>query len=149
MRPNGRNIFSVVTAAFTLPKGQYDIIETEDIAIKNLHIVDNEFLNWRQLPALTIMNAANVSIINNRFIRDPMMVAKDTLWLGKKPIRILYSKNVELRGNKFIGEDISSEPVEIIKSEDVTIGNQTFNSKKMTGKDVKYIESENIISGKN
>jgi len=82
------------------------------------------------------MNAANVRLINNRFIRDPIMVTKDTLWLGKKPIRILYSKNVELRGNKFIGEDISSEPVEIIKSEDVTIGNQTFNSKKMTGKDV-------------
>ena len=69
------------------------------------------------------MNAANVSIINNRFIRDPMMVTKDTLWLGKKPLRILYSKNVEVRGNKFIGEDISSEPVEIIKSEDVKMGN--------------------------
>jgi hypothetical protein len=136
VRPNGRNIFSVVTAAFTLPKGQYDIIETEDIAIKNLHIVDNEFLNWRQLPALTIMNAANVSIINNRFIRDSMMVTKDTLWLGKKPLRILYSKNVEVRGNKFIGEDISSEPVEIIQSEDVKMGNQTFNSKKMTGKNL-------------
>jgi hypothetical protein len=119
VRPNGRNIFSVVTAAFTLPKGQYDIIETEEIAIKNIHIVDNEFLNWRQLPALTIMNAANVSIINNRFIRDPLMVSKDTLWLGKKPLRILYSKNVDVRGNKFIGEDIVSDPVEIIKSEEV------------------------------
>jgi len=118
-RENGRNIFSVVTAAFTLPSGQWDIIETEDTAIKNLHIVDNEFLNWRQLPALTIMNAANVSIINNRFVRDPMMVTKDTLWLGKKPLRILYCKNVEVRGNKFIGEDIRCEPVEIIKSEDV------------------------------
>ena len=51
------------------------------------------------------------------------MVTKDTLWLGKKPLRILYSKNVEVRGNKFIGEDISSEPVEIIKSENVKIGN--------------------------
>jgi hypothetical protein len=67
------------------------------------------------------MNAVNVSIINNRFIRDPMMVTKDTLWLGKKPLRILYSKNVEVRGNKFIGEDIISEPVEIIKSEDVKL----------------------------
>jgi|TARA_B100002003_G_C14144433_1_gene550216 hypothetical protein len=121
VRPHGRNIFSVVTAAFTLPNGQWDIIETEEIAIKNLHIVDNEFLNWRQLPALTVMNAVNVSIINNRFIRDPMMVTKDTLWLGKKPLRILYSKNVEVRGNKFIGEDIISEPVEIIKSEDVKL----------------------------
>ena len=119
VRPHGRNIFSVVTAAFTLPSGQWDIIETEDIAIKNLHIVDNKFLNWRQLPALTIMNAANVSIINNRFIRDPIMVTKDTLWLGKKTIRILYSKNVEVEGNKFTGTDIISEPVEIIKSEDV------------------------------
>jgi hypothetical protein len=136
VRPHGRNIFSVVTAAFTLPNGQWDIIETEDIAIKNFHIVDNEFVNWRQVPALTIMNAANVSIINNRFIRDPMMVTKDTLWLGKKPLRILYCKNVEVRGNKFIGEYISREPVEIIKSEDVKMGNQTFNSKKMTGKDV-------------
>jgi hypothetical protein len=118
-RPHGRNIFSVVTAAFTLPKGRWDILETEDIAIKNIHIVDNEFVNWRQVPALTIMNAANVSIINNKFIRDPMMVSKDTLWLGKKPIRILYCKNVDVRGNKFIGEDIVSDPVEIIKSEEV------------------------------
>tara|TARA_B110000037_G_scaffold111598_1_gene128741 strand:+ start:5014 stop:6951 length:1938 start_codon:yes stop_codon:yes gene_type:complete len=118
-RENGRNIFSIVTAAFTLPKGQWDILETEDIAIKNIHIVDNEFVNWRQVPALTIMNAANVSIINNRFIRDPIMVTKDTLWLGKKTIRILYSKNVEVEGNKFTGTDIISEPVEIIKSEDV------------------------------
>ena len=73
------------------------------------------------MPALTIMNAADVSIINNRFIRDPMMVTKDTLWLGKKPIRILYSKNVEVRGNKFTGADIINEPVEIIKSEDVKL----------------------------
>jgi len=37
----------------------------------------------------------------------------------KEPIRILYSKYLEVRGNKFIDEDISSELVEIIKSEEV------------------------------
>jgi|TARA_B100000315_G_scaffold145655_1_gene134536 hypothetical protein len=122
-RENGRNIFSVVTTAFTVPIGQWDIVETEEVAIKNIHIVDNEFVNWRQLPALTVMNAADVSIINNSFSRDPMITTRDTLWLGKKPLRILYSKNVEVEGNKFTGEDISSEPVRIIKSEDVKIRN--------------------------
>jgi len=43
--------------------------------------------------------------------------------LGKKPLRILYCKNVEVRGNKFIGEDIVSDPVEIIKSENIISGN--------------------------
>ena len=39
----------------------------------------------------------------------------------REPIRILYSKYLEMRGNKFIDEDISSEPVEIIKSEDIKL----------------------------
>ena len=104
-------------------KGSTFFIDGEEVAIKNIHIVANEFVNWRQLPALTVMNAADVSIINNSFSRDPMITTRDTLWLGKKPLRILYSKNVEVEGNKFTGEDISSEPVRIIKSEDVKIRN--------------------------
>jgi len=53
-----------------------------------------------------------------------MMATKDPLWLGRKPLRILCCKDVEVRGNTFIGEDIGSEPVEIIESEDVKLRKQ-------------------------
>jgi len=119
-RPEGRNIFSVVTAAFTLPKGQWDIIETKSTELRNLYFIDNRFYNWRQLPALTVMNAKNVLIRNNKFIRDKEFSRKDTLWLRKKPLRILDCKNVKVGGNKFMGENIKSDPVEIINSEDVS-----------------------------
>ena len=119
VRSHGRNIFSVVTAAFTLPRGQWDIIETKSIELSNLYIIDNDFINWRQLPALTIMNAHDVKIKDNRFVREEKFSGEDTLWSGKKPIRILYCKNVDVGGNKFRGEDIMSDPLEIINFEGV------------------------------
>ena len=119
-RPQGRNIFSVVTAAFTLPKGQWDILESESVELRNLYFIDNTFYNWRQLPALTVMNAKNVIIRNNEFNRDKEFSRKDTLWLGEKSLRILNCKNVKVEGNNFMGENIKNDPIEIINSEDVS-----------------------------
>ena len=127
-RPYGRNILSVVTAAFTVPRGQWDIAETRSIELSNLYIIDNEFVNWWQLPALTIMNTDCVHIEGNRFIRDKEFAEKDTLWLGKKPLRILYCRNVEI-GKQIINNRVMNlEQIEIIDSENVNLMNNKYSS---------------------
>jgi len=124
VRPHGRNIFSVVTAAFTLPKGQWDIIETKSTELKNLYFIDNRFYNWRQLPALTVMNAKNVIIKNNTFIRDKEFAEKDSLWLGREAIRILHCQDVEIGKQEFDVHTLKEKKsIEIIDSENVTVNN--------------------------
>jgi hypothetical protein len=119
---DGRNILSVVSAAFILPRDQWDVLESRSVELRNIHIIDNVFYNWRQLPALTIMNAENVTIKNNRFIREKDFSIKDTLWLGKKPVRILYSRDVEIGPQEFVGDDFEDgEQYEIVSSENVVI----------------------------
>ncbi len=117
-RPDVRNIFSVVSAAFTVPGGQWDIKETKSIHLRNLFIIGKRFLNWRQLPALTIMNAENVIIKDNEFFRDKFFVEKDTLWLGKKIIRIINCENVEIGSQKFDNNDYMGN-IEVIDSENI------------------------------
>ncbi len=125
VRPYGRNIFSVVTATFTLPKGRWDILESKSIELRNLYFIDNKFYNWRQLPALTVMNAKNVTIKNNQFIRDKEFSEKDSLWLGEKAIRILHCQDVEI-GKQVFNLDKFNEKksIEIIDSENVTVKNK-------------------------
>jgi len=117
VRPHGRNIFSVVTAAFTLPSGQWDILESSSIELRNLYFTGNKFLNWRQLPALTIMNARNVVIKDNHFIRHKDFIGTDTLWLGKSAIRIIDCDNVIIGHQYFqMGEEETGNQIEIIDS---------------------------------
>ncbi len=119
-RPEGRNIFSVLSAAFTVPQGQWEIIETESQELYNLYIIGNQFINWRQLPAITIMNARNVIISGNEFFREKSFAREDSLWLDRKPIRILYCKDVEIglpKSNYGSRED----NIEIIDSKNVVV----------------------------
>jgi len=121
-RPNGRNIFSIISAAFTIPGGQYNILETETIALHNLYFIENKFINWRQLPALTVMNARHVIIQGNEFVRDKSFVETDTLWLNRKIIRILYSEDVEIGAQKFDNNKVLRDNIEIIDSKVIVNG---------------------------
>ena len=115
-----RNIFSTVAGAFLIPHGQWDVIENESIELSNIHIIENEWYNWWQLPALTIMNARNVTITNNRFIREEEFSKKDTLWLNQPPVRVLYSKDVKIGPQEFVGDVFSNRNnIEVIGSENV------------------------------
>ncbi len=126
VRPEGRDIFSTVTAAFTVPVGQWEIIQTDAVELRNLHFIGNEWRNWRQLPALTVMNAEGVTIRDNTFVRDTDARRRDPLWLGRAPIRILHSRNVEIGAQMFLGADFDPggvrANVEVVDSENVTFG---------------------------
>jgi hypothetical protein len=117
-----RNLFSVVTAAFTVSRGQWDILETESIELRNLYIIGNEWYNWRQLPALTIMNARDVVVNDNYFEIENRFSRKDTSYLDKKPIRILNSNNVEIGPQTFRGSVLTGQKnVEVTSSDSVSM----------------------------
>lgn len=115
-----RNIFSTVAGAFLIPHGQWDVVENESVELSNIHIIENEWYNWRQLSALTIMNARNVTIKNNSFIIEEEFSKKDTLWLDEPSIRVLYSKDVKIGPQEFEGDVFSKgNNIEVIGSENV------------------------------
>lgn len=105
LNPN-RNIFGVVQASFNWPVGQYDIEETSLREIRNLHILNNRFVNWWQNPAISINNGLHVRISGNIFELDEYF-AGTALTGTPVAVKIVNSTDVRIEDNTLSGPGLN------------------------------------------